>query len=315
MFDFVTFYGITIYIAVVTAWLARGNTPIFGDPYLKAACINNSCMMELTMQLTVIFVGRSAFYHVMNYLEPFLTQVYEAYQTGKLEGFWQDYKMRKTTLREQEQWCHSTRIPQLQADLLLTNVDSQNSELDGYNAATVQFGFVVLFSVAFPLAPALSALHNIIQRKIGMRLMHVQYFSHLIDSADAYNLLICYKRPFALQSLGIGVWESWLTYLAYIGVAINAFIISFTSSYFQENYLKQYGSGSTEWVTRLTFMLIFEHAVLAVGFLVSAWFSNPPGKVRRSVQRKEYIERLMRGEILIEDAEPVLFHLETVKCQ
>ena len=40
--------------------------------------------------------------------------------------------------------------------------------LDGYNAAVIQFGFVVFFSVSFPIAPLFAALHNLIQKRIGI---------------------------------------------------------------------------------------------------------------------------------------------------
>jgi hypothetical protein len=243
-------------------------------------------MMELTMQMTVIFVARSLAQHLLNALEPTFKRSILAYQEGQLLEFFQNLKAKRKASEERNQKCHDPQLPQLYADALLTDVTWQNTELDGYNSATVQFGFVALFSVSFPLAPLLAMFHNIIQRKI-----------------DAHNLLLRYKRPFALQSLGIGVWESWLFILAYIGVAMNAFVIAFTSNYFENQYLSNYNTSSSRWVARLAFMLLFEHAVLAVQLLVTCCLPSLPRKYVISVQRQEYIERLLRKEIT--DEEPI----------
>ena len=124
-----------------------------------------------------------------------------------------------------------------------------------------------------------------------------------------------YKRPFALQSGGIGVWESWLFFLAYVGVAINAFILSFTSNYFECRYLSQYDGTSGRWVARLTFMLVFEHAVLAVQLIVTSFLPAIPKKVAVTLKRQDYIEKLMRGEVEDESQEHIQFNLKSVRCE
>ena len=48
--------------------------------------------------------------------------------------------------------------------------------LDGYNAAVIQFGFIVFFSVSFPIAPLFAALHNIVQKRIGIYIVFIDRF-------------------------------------------------------------------------------------------------------------------------------------------
>jgi anoctamin-8 len=53
----------------------------------------------------------------------------------------------------------------------------------------VQFGYVSFFSVAFPLAPLLAVLHNVVELR-----------------CDAYKLLHTKQRPLARRVGSIGVW-------------------------------------------------------------------------------------------------------------
>jgi hypothetical protein len=167
--------------------------------------------------------------------------------------------------------------------------------MDGYLASTVQFGFIVLFSVSFPVAPILAWVHNILQRKI-----------------DSLNILTKYKRPFSIRARNIGIWERWLTGLSFVGVAMNASIIAFTSSYFEEAYLEQFGPDQ-RWIGRLVFILVFEHTVLLVYLSVVFLSPSMPYQVKISISRQEYVEKLMRGEESFIDPEIEEVNLESIK--
>ena len=121
--------------------------------------------------------------HVLNVLEPLLKKLYDAYMENSLilylKNFW-------TIRRRHYEITQNKKYPQLLCDAYLTNVELKNVEMDGYLAATVQFGFIVLFSVAFPVAPLLALVHNILQRKI-----------------DTINIVTRYKRPFSHQGKNI----------------------------------------------------------------------------------------------------------------
>ena len=94
---------------------------------------------------------------------------------------------------------------------------------------------------------------------------------------------------------------------------MNASIIAFTSTYFEEAYLSSF-EPDQKWIGRLVFILIFEHSVLLVLLLVV--FLNPsmPRQVKVSISRQQYVEKLMRGEENFIDPEPIeIDHLESVK--
>lgn len=296
LFDFVNFYGILIYIAVGKIWVQK-STGILGNAEWAEQCLYQNCMMELTIQMTVIFIGRSLLQHLLNFLGPLIERGWSGFRRSKMARnlLKKKIKKRRRTMRDTDETLHLSdelRIPQYFADANLADIEYQITEMDGYNAATVQFGFLVLFSVSFPLAPLLAAFHNTIQRKIGLCQVHDRDSSII----DAHNLLVHYKRPFALQAQSIGVWETWLTSMAYLGVAMNAATIAFSSPYFESQYLSYFDSSVGKWAGRLGFILLFEHAVLGVQLLLTSFMPAVPRKVTEGIRRQDQIERLLRGD-------------------
>ena len=53
----------------------------------------------------------------------------------------------------------------------------------------LQYGFVTMFVAAFPLAPLIALITNLVEIRI-----------------DAVNMVKAFRRPVAYQSEGIGVW-------------------------------------------------------------------------------------------------------------
>jgi len=82
-----------------------------------------------------------------------------------------------------------------------------------YAEMVIQFGYIVLFAPAFPLAPFFSMITNLIEIRINLNNM-------------AYNN----KRNIAMGSSGIGSWGSIIEFLTLVSIATNCGIIYFTSS-------------------------------------------------------------------------------------
>lgn len=66
----------------------------------------------------------------------------------------------------------------------------------------MQFGFITLFSLAFPLAPLLALLNNVIEVRL-----------------DAIKMLRFLRRPVGMRARDIGVWHSIMTVVTRIAVA------------------------------------------------------------------------------------------------
>lgn len=68
----------------------------------------------------------------------------------------------------------------------------------------IQFGFIILFVVAFPLGPLFAFLNNIIEIRV-----------------DAYKFLVQLRRPLARRCENIGIWLNILNTISKIGVITN----------------------------------------------------------------------------------------------
>ena len=99
----------------------------------------------------------------------------------------------------------------------------------------------------FPLGPLCALLNNLVEIR-----------------TDAYKLCTSYQRPPAFQGQDIGSWENVLQGLGAMAVITNAFIVSFSSSWVQNElqsfYISQ-GLESTDsqiLAGRLLIVIIFE---------------------------------------------------------
>lgn len=68
--------------------------------------------------------------------------------------------------------------------------------LDDYLEMFIQFGYVTLFSSAFPLAAFCALLNNVVEIR-----------------SDAFKLCMTYQRPFGKTVENIGTWQVWLLYM------------------------------------------------------------------------------------------------------
>lgn len=83
-----------------------------------------------------------------------------------------------------------------------------------YLEMILQYGFVVLFVSAFPLAPLFALINNIFETRL-----------------DAQKFLKYYRRPVPHRATNIGIWFRILDVVAKLAVISNAVIIAFTSNF------------------------------------------------------------------------------------
>lgn len=81
------------------------------------------------------------------------------------------------------------------------------------NLPVLQFGFITLFGLAFPLAPLLALINNIFEVRL-----------------DAIKMLKFIRRPIAQRANDIGVWMGIMTVVTKIAVASCAMIIAFSTN-------------------------------------------------------------------------------------
>ena len=68
----------------------------------------------------------------------------------------------------------------------------------------IQYGFVVMFIAAFPLAPLFAFINNVAEIRL-----------------DAHKMIKLYRRPPALKAQDIGAWQICLNTISYLAVITN----------------------------------------------------------------------------------------------
>jgi hypothetical protein len=137
---------------------------------------------------------------------------------------------------------------------------------DDYTMSLIQFGYVTFFSMAFPLAPLLALINNLVQTRV-----------------DAFKLCRTRRRPIAQKTSGIGVWDNALELMTSIAVVTNCALVGFTSTavWSQLPEMSQ--------TTKVLVIIAFEHLLLFVKYWVESTVPRTPEKVTRAMQRERII--------------------------
>ncbi|CAK4096485.1 unnamed protein product [Aphanomyces euteiches] len=117
---------------------------------------------------------------------------------------------------------------------------------DDYTEMLIQFGYVSFFSIAFPLAPLLALINNVVSLR-----------------ADAFKLCHTMQRPRALKASGIGIWFPVLQTMSVIAVITNCLHVAFTTTQI-EHYLPGISPADKVWV-----VFFAEHATLFVQICIA----------------------------------------------
>lgn len=90
---------------------------------------------------------------------------------------------------------------------------------EDYTEMLVQFGYVSCFSLAFPLAPVLALVNNVLELR-----------------TDAFKLCHTRQRPLAHKASGIGVWLHVLQVMSVLAVLTNCFQLAYSTSLFERAF-------------------------------------------------------------------------------
>ncbi|KAI9920598.1 hypothetical protein PsorP6_001910 [Peronosclerospora sorghi] len=187
LFQFCNSFASFFYIAFVKR-SAEGSC-LYGD----------DCMQELRDQLLTLFLIRIIVGNTTEVAVPYLKYRYQLFSERKA-----------ATTEEKVGHNHIEEQAKL--------VPYESSEaFEDYNEMVIQYGFINLFVVAFPLTPLLALANNILE-------IHV----------DAVKLCFVHRRPFPHPAKDIGVWFYILRFMTYIALGTNSALILWTSNLFED---------------------------------------------------------------------------------
>lgn len=170
-----------------------------------------------------------------------------------------------------------------------------------YNEAMVQFGFVVLFSQVFTLAPLFSVFTNLLEIKIKL------------DGIGKYS-----RRMGSEGARGIGAWMGVMEVMSFIAIPVNIAIIVFTkkSRVYDQDGVET--SKSSAWIQSMTpkagetsfwneytiilFAFLIEHIMMLAKSAIGLLITDVPTEVvkaeaMRDLQKKEAHEYLEDREL------------------
>ncbi|XP_029969201.1 anoctamin-4-like [Salarias fasciatus] len=198
LFQFVNLNSSTFYIAF---FLGR----FTGRPgaYLRLInrwkleeCHPSGCLIDLCMQMGIIMVLKQTWNNFMELGYPLI------------QNWWTRRKLRREHGRNAK-----AGFPQWERDYNLQPMNAYGL-FDEYLEMILQFGFTTIFVAAFPLAPLLALLNNIIEIRL-----------------DAYKFVTQWRRPLPSQAKDIGIWYGILEGIGILSVITNAFVIAVTSDF------------------------------------------------------------------------------------
>ena len=161
---------------------------------------------------------------------------------------------------------------------------ASEAELDTYDTfddwieMLIQFGYVVLFASAYPLAAFLAIIATLIEVR-----------------ADVWKIGHLYRRKTSTRASGIGMWNGALKTIAWLAASSNLLIFAFTSSqlrqwlpdYYEENEVTGRSMPKASSAHEiLLIVLIIEHGLILIALLVRNAIRGIPKKVCIETERR-----------------------------
>uniref|UniRef100_A0A663MEQ2 Anoctamin n=1 Tax=Athene cunicularia TaxID=194338 RepID=A0A663MEQ2_ATHCN len=325
LFQFVNLNSSIFYIAFFLGRFAGrpGKYNKLFNRWRLEECHPSGCLIDLCLQMGVIMVLKQMWNNFMELGYPLL------------QNWWSRRKMK----RGGQLMEHKISLPQWEKDWNLQPMNLHGL-MDEYLEMVLQFGFTTIFVAAFPLAPLLALLNNIIEIRL-----------------DAYKFVTQWRRPMPARATDIGIWYGILEGIGVLAVITNAFVIAITSDYIprfvyaykygpctdqgyrQEKCLKGYVNSSLSvfdlselgmgysgycryrdyrappwssapyeftlqfWhvlAARLAFIIVFEHLVFGIKSFIAYLIPDMPKDLCDRMRREKYLVQEMMYEAELE---------------
>uniref|UniRef100_A0A673AMS7 Anoctamin n=1 Tax=Sphaeramia orbicularis TaxID=375764 RepID=A0A673AMS7_9TELE len=136
-----------------------------------------------------------------------------------------------------------------------------------YQEMFVQFGYVVLFSSAFPLAAMCALINNIIEIR-----------------SDAFKLCTGLQRPFGLRVESIGQWQTAMEAMGLIAIIVNCYLIG------QCGQLQRLFPWLSPEMAIIS-IVILEHFAILLKYIIHVAIPDIPTWVREEMAKLDYQRR------------------------
>jgi hypothetical protein len=156
----------------------------------------------------------------------------------------------------------SKQLSQIEKQFMLMRYHQIFGSFEQFKTVSIQFGYAILFSVAFPLAPALAWLST--------------YFGIRVD---AWVLLQKSRRVIPTGAEDIGSWQTVFEVLAGVAVIGNMGTLFVVSS----------AETNTPWMWRQIYLLLWEHGIFMVQLLFAFLVDDVPAATTAQLGRQTFL--------------------------
>ncbi|EDO38807.1 predicted protein [Nematostella vectensis] len=148
-----------------------------------------------------------------------------------------------------------------------SNMPEYEDTFEDYLEMFIQFGYVVLFSSAFPLAALCALANNVIEIR-----------------SDAFKLCTNLRRPFGERVENIGTWQDAMEVMGVVAVMVNLALLGMGGS------VQRMFPGMTV-TERIILIVVLEHLVLGIKFAVAYAIPDIPEWVENEIAKVEFKRR------------------------
>lgn len=219
-------------------------------------------MVELEYQMMSLVITKATIGQITEIGIPFVT--------GRFKQ-WVSHR-RSANIEESAGGTHAEFSSSHNRYVREAHLGAYTTTMEDYGELVVQFGYLVLFGLSFPLAAVVALLNNLIEGR-----------------TDAFKILSLSQRVNADDAADIGAWYDILEILNFLSVLTNAGLVVFTAN--AAEVLLGFDDSTGPWRKRLCNTVAFfvmEHVLLAVKLGAAFLIADVPGKTRRKKARQSY---------------------------
>ena len=139
---------------------------------------------------------------------------------------------------------------------------------DDYLELVIQYGYITMFAVAFPIAPLLAYLNNLMEAKV-----------------DFMKLKGC-RRPSIVNQTTIGGWYQCLNIITFASVLTNCFLLCIVSENFK-TFVPSYMESLLESPqSKFLVMILLEHVIFLLKWFLSGMIEDVPYWIREKMAQE-----------------------------
>lgn len=220
------------------------------------------CMVELEFQMMSLVITKATIGQITEIGIPFVTSRVKLWLSRR----------RSANIEELARGTQTGFSSSHNRYVKEAHLGSYTTTMQDYGELVVQFGYLVLFGLAFPPAAVVALVNNLIEGR-----------------TDAFKILSLSQRVNADDAADIGAWYEILEILNVLSVVTNAGLVVFTAKAAQVIFgFDDTADGWRLLLYNTVAFFVMEHVLLAVKLAAAVLIPDVPGRTKRKKARQSY---------------------------